>query len=374
MYKYIKGLQNFPTTLAYIMAKNDLTNDFSRLRAATDWLLAAQAAAGGTGYAHSYHLIYGWQPPYPETTGYLIPSMLRANSILHDDRLTESVKYALNWLLNIQSEDGHFCDLQGNPQVFDTGQILIGLNYIAEHHPEIARVEGNLRRAAGWLSHIQEPDGSFVKHAYNNRPHTYYSRVGAALIKSGQLLDDESIQNAGIKNISWTMNQQMDNGFFNYLSFDNHAPFLHTIAYVIEGLLDAFSLTNNQQHYDSATRLSDRLLELTQDSSLLRSQYNAQFDIDNPHLCTTGLAQWAGICFRITHISGNTAYQEDGIRSLNAVAAHQIISNNRNIHGALPGSVPVYGNYLRLAFPNWGMKFFIDGLLAKGLDPSNYNT
>ncbi|MDB5492269.1 MAG: hypothetical protein JWO78_2118, partial [Micavibrio sp.] len=43
---------------------------------------------------------------------------------------------------------------------------------------------------------------------------------------------------------------------------------------------------------------------------------------------------------------------------------HQIISKDPNIHGGLTGSIPVTGNYLRMALPNWGMKFFIDALLC----------
>ncbi len=50
--------------------------------------------------------------------------------------------------------------------------------------------------------------------------------------------------------------------------------------------------------------------------------------------------------------------------ALSHIMTHQVCSKGHAINGALPGSLPVTGNYLRLAFPNWGMKFYIDALLA----------
>src|SRR5687767_10751398 len=52
------------------------------LRAAIDWICRAHDASGDGGVARSYSLAYhpffrrrGWMPSYPETTGYIIPTM-----------------------------------------------------------------------------------------------------------------------------------------------------------------------------------------------------------------------------------------------------------------------------------------------------------
>lgn len=367
MCRYFRGLLHLPTLLSYLgRSKKEHGDDIIALREASNWLLEAQRVAEGGGYAHSYHLLDGWQPAYPETTGYIIPSLLRANTVLKNDALVISTQKALNWLRHIQSKDGSFADLADKKQVFDTGQILIGLNDVAEYHPDWPAVTENINRATLWLMQVQENDGSFIRHAYNNRPHTYYSRVGSALVKSGLLLGDETIQNAGIKNLNWTIGQQQQSGFFNFSSFDDHPAFLHTIVYIVEGLLDGFALTRDDRYYQSALRLTDRLLTSKPAGELLRSQYYDDGRIANPHYCMTGLSQWAGVCFRLAKITNHSHYKEEGLNSLAFVSSYQVFSSNKNISGTLPGSIPIYGNYLRCAFPNWGVKFFIDALLEKG--------
>ena len=46
------------------------------LRGAADWLCRAQAATPDDGVAHSFDIKSGkWQASYPETTGYIIPTL-----------------------------------------------------------------------------------------------------------------------------------------------------------------------------------------------------------------------------------------------------------------------------------------------------------
>jgi hypothetical protein len=53
-------------------------------------------------------------------------------------------------------------------------------------------------------------------------------------------------------------------------------------------------------------------------------------------------------------------------RSLDFVLRHQAGGRAQDqVAGALPGSVPLWGDYFPWAFPNWGAKFLIDALLEK---------
>lgn len=342
-----------------------LESDEKHLRRAAAWLLAAQRATGGGGYAHSYHLATGWKPPYPETTGYIVPSLRRLSDKLGDTVLGASVAAAHRWLTTIQEPEGNFRDLAGCAQVFDTGQILIGLNDVVEHGPaSSSRVA--LIRAATWLTSVQEHDGSFVAFAYGGRPHAYYARVGAALLTAGRVADDEHFRQAGLKNLDWTLKQQEPNGFFRNLSFANEPPFLHTMMYVIEGLLDGYAETGYERFLASARHFADRLREMAAArDGLLRSQYRVDYGVANPERCLTGLAQWSAIAFRFARLLDDSRWRTEGRKSLDFVKQKQIVCADPALNGGIFGSAPIHGRYMRFAIPNWGVKFFIDALLEQ---------
>ena len=54
---------------------NPITNNKEHLKAAIDWLKYAQDATKDVGVSAQYILGLGWQTSYPETTGYIIPTM-----------------------------------------------------------------------------------------------------------------------------------------------------------------------------------------------------------------------------------------------------------------------------------------------------------
>src|SRR5574340_475028 len=64
--------------------------DREHLLSAGEWLLRAQSVHSDGGYAHSYALARGWERPYPETTGYIIPTLLDLGTHLSDRRFTDS--------------------------------------------------------------------------------------------------------------------------------------------------------------------------------------------------------------------------------------------------------------------------------------------
>ena len=340
-------------------------SDESHIRSATDWLLGAQRAGGGNGYAHSFHLLGGWQPPYPETSGYIIPTLGQVYRRFNRPELRASVTAASRWLQSIQQSDGSFCDLHNRPQVFDTGQILIGFNYLADYAPELVD-RAALARAAQWLCAVQESNGSFVRHAYNGIPHSYYARVGAALLAAGRILGDGRLRESGFRNLCWTLAQQETNGFFRHLSFDESPPYLHTMMYVVEGLLDGHAETGEPAFLVGASRFSERMLQLVRERDrILRSQYKSDWTVANAQKCVTGLAQWAGVCFRLARIKNDDGYRDAGLKTLTSLQQRQIRSVDRRLRGGLFGSDPPWGRYMRLALPNWGVKFFIDALLLK---------
>lgn len=331
--------------------------------------MEAQKAGGGGGFAHSYHLLRGWRPPYPETTGYIISTLHRLYRRTGDPALRASVVAALTWLKSVQQVDGSFMDLQGRRQVFDTGQILIGLNYIAEHAPEL-RDEDMLARAARWLELAQQEDGSFVVGAGNPVAHSYCARVGAALAAAGRLLKEDRLQRAGHANLCWTLAQQEPNGFFRHLSFDRSPPYLHTMIYVLEGLLDGYAEIRDPRLLVAAMRFAEPLLAVSRRDQMLRSQYHSDFTIANAQKCLTGLAQWADVCLRLADLNKQNDYRGEALNAIHFLKRRQIQCGDRRLNGGLWGSDPLWGRYMRFAIPNWGVKFFMDALLTDRKSPT----
>ena len=370
--RLVSGAGALPLLVAVRQGQGRLAGDDVHLRAAIAWLLQAQQAVGGDagpgGYAHSFHLSRGWQPAYPETTGYIIPSLHRAAGFfagdpIWADEIRASIARAITWLTHIQLSDGAFPDLAGNPQVFDTGQVLMGFNYLAEQAPELANMNV-LQRAAAWLLSVQEDDGSFRRHAYHGLPHSYYSRVGASLITAGRITGQSAFRDAGLANLAWTLQQQQANGFFNHLSFEHEAPFLHTMIYVVEGLLMGFFETRDERYLAAVMRFCEALRQAA-DGQTPCSQFHADFTVANRERCLTGVAQWAGVCLELARLRMDERYRVAAKRAIDYLKTRQIMATqDSRLFGGLMGSDGPLGGYMRLAIPNWGLKFLIDALLA----------
>ena len=45
--------------------------------------------------------------------------------------------------------------------------------------------------------------------------------------------------------------------------------------------------------------------------------------------------------------------------------AQPLLHAHQGIRGGIPGSDPIWGDYLTMALPNWAAKYFIDALLRK---------
>src|SRR4051794_17477092 len=100
------------------------------LDAALTWVCRGHDATGRLGISAGFDLRDGWQPTYPETSGYLMPTLLRGAVALDRADLADRAAEVGHWLLGLQRPDGAFpggTGTEGAPVVFDTGQILLGL-------------------------------------------------------------------------------------------------------------------------------------------------------------------------------------------------------------------------------------------------------
>jgi len=347
-------------SLKAIFNENVFENE-KHIRDACDFLLYMQNSDGG--YSRKFSFISGRDSSYIETTGYIIPSLIEAGKALEEKKYINSALKAAQWLLSIQNRDGSFSEIDTHkPYAFDTGQCLIGLNYLYEY----TQNENYLyaaKRAAYWLKEYQEEDGSWQKVAYNVQKHSYYTRVASAMYKYGILSDDAFIKEAALKNIEWVLSLQESNGYFQKSSFLEDMPaYLHTLIYVLEGLLDIYEFTQDQKILDAIVKNSEnfKIINLERDL-ILCSQYNKDFECVNSEKCMTGIAQWAGVALRIYALTKDESYKNAAIKSLFYLKAKQLSSSVMN--GGFSASMPFWGDYGSFDFVNWTNKFFIDSML-----------
>src|SRR3990172_3706504 len=76
------------------------------VHAAIRWLCLAQDVTGDGGVSASFSLRHGWLPSYPETTGYIIPTMFDYYQYCKErDYYLRAIKMA-EFILSIQNRDG----------------------------------------------------------------------------------------------------------------------------------------------------------------------------------------------------------------------------------------------------------------------------
>ncbi len=351
----------------FLQFSNPVCDDQKHLQASIDWLLLAFNRVHKQGFSAGYSLKIGWKTPYPETTGYIIPTLLNFAN-WSDYRRTEIIAACITsgeWLLTQQKSNGSFWGYNLEiPIVFDTGQIIFGLCALYQHTKADKYLDA-ARRAADWLVKIQNDDGSWTHHTYNSLPHAYHSRVAWSLLELNRISHSHHYVEAATKNLDWVTRQMQTNGWFNHFSFfQEDQSVLHTIAYTLRGLLESGLILDEMKYVLAAKQAADQLLT-TADRGILSGFYNRNWEpVDRAH-CLTGLAQMGIVWLGLFEYTADGRYADSATKIIHYLKSRQKIrSANVSIRGALAGSFPIWGRYIPFIYPNWSVKFFIDLLLS----------
>lgn len=347
-----------------------LENLLSGLR----WTFRTQDAIGSDGSSAAYNLVLGWEKPYPETTGYLVPTLYNCSDFLEErgyDGLAlecdERAGRMVNWLLDQQLPSGGFPAGTGTgntePSVFNTGQILLGLCAYEERNGSSGSLERQIADACEWLVDVQNADGSWSQYDYNSVSHAYSSRIAWPMLVSARTIGlDDSIVDAAIDNLDWVVSQQQANSWFERAGFEpgNH-PYLHTIAYTVRGLLESGIILKEQKYVDSATAAADRLLEIQERDGHLKGEYDENWT-GGSYYCLTGNAQIGVVWGRLHQYTGREDYIDGVDESVSLLSSLQSRTKSTSVDGAIKGSHPIWGSYMYFRYPNWATKFYLDAL------------
>jgi hypothetical protein len=337
---------------------------------ALKWLCAAQDAVKDGGIARAHSLRQGWELPYPETTGYIIPTFLALAKWHPELGLAERARRAGRWLREIQFESGAICSKQYRPDntipsVFNTGMVLHGWVSLSESQPDEEICEASLK-AVNWLVQEQEVDGSWVKNAYHHRAHTYYTMVDWALLRYARMTGDDRAHRAAVKHLDWTLRQQGKNGWFNKCDFEPGAAVLtHTISYTTQGLVEAGRLLGENRYVDSAMRGTIRLRECFDRTGKLPGTFDEEWHPTAHWECCTGNAQTSLVWQALSALTGDISWKQAAEKLNRHMLQYQRLQcKNPAVEGAIPGSWPISGEYDSYSFPNHAAKFHADALSA----------
>lgn len=336
-------------------------------RAAIDWLLRASEACDGRGFSLCYDLEGGWREAYIETTGYLVPTLWRACSLLghREADVREVCDSSLEWLLEVQSPEGWFgSPTREGPAAFDTAQVLFALLHGwtlwgsgACRHAAVA--------AADWLSGVQDDDGAWRRFAYADSPHSYYTRAAWPLMLVGVETGEGRYVAAAERQLDWTLARQDEDGWYGECSFAAGGPaVLHAIAYTVEGMLECAVLSGRKEYLRAGIAAADSLAKRLREDGGLAGYYTRGWRTARRPACVTGLCQMALVWRRLNGILGEERYAAAARTVLSSATATQSVSPEPDLCGALPGSFPLWGSYFPWSCPNWSAKFLLDAVMA----------
>lgn len=345
----------------------------AHILAAMDWLCAAQDAIGSGGVSAFYDVREAsWGPPYPETTGYIIPTFYDVAAWGGDAAYRQRADRMAEWLLGEQLESGAFPigplwpDWDRKPIVFDTGQIIHGLVRAFEETKRSEFLE-SADRAGRWLAQVQESDGSWRRFTPTGTDHTYNVRTTFGIARLYQATGDDVHRQTAVRNLQWTLSQQTPDSWYTHMEFRaGEAPLTHTIAYTIEGILESGVILGDQACIDSARRAADALIGQQRAQGYLHGRYGREWRSTGPWSCLTGNAQMAMVWFRLYELTGRDEYLDAACTANHHVKQRQSRDSSLpGVRGGIAGSWPIYGEYEPYRHLNWAAKFFVDSLLLE---------
>lgn len=334
------------------------------------WLGRAQdeSPTADGGVARHYGLRDGWGASYPETTGYIIPTLIEQARLRNDPSLLGRARRMLDWLMRIQLPGGGFQGGMINqtpvvPVTFNTGQILLGLAAGVSEFGSI--YSAAMCAAADWLASTQDSDGCWRRYSTPFAApgeKAYETHVSWGLIEAERRVPGRGYAEAALRNASWALSHQRANGWFDRccLGSDTHAPHTHTIGYVLRGLVEIYTFQRDAGLLEAATRTANGLVRALRPDGSLPGRLDANWRGTTQWTCLTGNVQIAHALLILYRETAQQSYRDAAFALNRSVRRTLRTDTSATTRGAIKGSFPVDGDYCSFEYPNWATKFGID--------------
>ena len=356
-----------------------IRSDTVHLKETLGWLCRAQDSSADRGVARSYKSAKyqgygpsGWQASYPETTGYIIPTMFSASLYMNDEALKKRAIEMADWEMDIQMPSGAVMGsvvtaMPQTPAVFNTGQVIFGL-LEAYRHTNHSKYMAAAIKAGDYLVSVQDGNGLFDKGDSQfalKGATTYNARVAWALIELGMASDIQHYIDAGCKNIDNALEKQNVAGWYSHNCLnDPENPLLHTIVYTTRGVLEAGILLDKERYISSALKALDALIGCQDTEGRIPGRLDDKWQGRANWDCVTGNAQVSIAWLRAHAITGAEKYKNAARTTIDLIKKTQNLEHaNPGIRGGVKGSFPFDGEYGQFELLNWAAKFFCDALM-----------
>lgn len=338
------------------------------------WIARAQdnSLSHDGGVASGFSLISGWSTSYPETTGYIVPTMLAYAKLKGDEAVRHRARQMLDWLVSIQSPEGSF---QGGvigaspviPVTFNTGQILLGLASGVREFGEQYRAP--MCRAADWLVATQDHYGCWRSHpspfaAPGEK--VYDTHVAWGLLEAARIEPSKPYTGAALANIRWALRLQHDNGWFDKCCLSEPArPLTHTLGYALRGLIEAYRFAKDRALLEACRRTADGLLTAIGEDGFLPGRLRSNWRGAVHWACLTGSVQIAHCWLMLYQDTGDVRYRDAAHAANRYVRRSMKVSGPPETRGSIKGSFPVDGGYGPYQYLSWACKFLVDSNLLE---------
>ena len=334
------------------------------------WLRRAAASSHEGGVAARFDLRKNvWQSAYPETSGYLIATLVNLGVLQKNPSLLEFAEQIAEYLRSNQSADGAIdcarADLVTDAGLrkplhvaFDLGAMLSGLCAVSEVNSDFVKSTAAL---ASFLLSKQSLDGDWKGLKYFPELGSHNSLVGSSLLKAGRLLDDQRYIDGAVRTLEYLRPRIRSDGFITGCGFgdsDMKRTFIHPFCYAIEGFQDANRLVPGLDYPIEASL--DRLVEMCDGRNLPPSHFDENFKRKSWYSAMTGIAQASTVLLRsdkqLHRVAGENLFD----RLLSGI---DVKSRTGGVRGGVQSSWPFHGSYGRFTYNNWGARYLLDAYL-----------
>jgi hypothetical protein len=349
-----------------------------RAAAALTWLFNAQDASSDGGVAYGYFPVSsarGWDVSYPETTGYIMTSLVEYGRSTDWAEPIERARRMALWEAEVQMPNGA---VQGGkltsrdkqtPAAFNTGMVLDGFVTVLEERAD-AEILRAAERVAEFLAADLNSEGLFVTNGEfvsKDAIKVYNVLCAWALHRFGALIRMPRYCDLAVKAVKGALRFQNPNGWFseNCLTDSLH-PLTHTIGYTVQGVMEVGIAAGREDFIAACERTWGAIVSRIHENGYLPGRFDKSWRPAAKWSCLTGSAQLAIVGYRLSQVRAEARHAQAADRLVDWLKGVQRLqTGNPGIDGALAGSFPIMGGYMTGGYPNWATKYFLDALMAQ---------